>query len=49
MDEKSTIKDLEAQARNTSYLMDRLNRVAYGMTFAELLKLLGGEKEKGEE
>ena len=49
MDEKSTIKDLEAQAKNTSYLVDRLNRAAYGMTFAELLRLLGGTKEKGEE
>ena len=34
-----SIKDLETQATNTKYLMDRLNRAAYGMTFEEALKL----------
>lgn len=39
MNENSTIKDLEFQARNTKYLMDRLNRAAYGMTFDEAIRL----------
>lgn len=38
MNENSTIKDLESQARNTKYLMDKLNRAAYGMTFDEALR-----------
>ncbi len=39
MNENSTIKDLESQARNTKHLMDKLNRAAYGMTFDEALRL----------
>lgn len=39
LNENSTIKDLEFQARNTKYLMDRLNRAAYGMTFDEAIRL----------
>ena len=41
MNEKDSIKDLEAQARNTKHLMDRLNRAAYGMTFAQIGPMLG--------
>lgn len=44
MDEKGTIKELEAQARNTKYLLDKLNLAAYGMTQEELIRLLGGGK-----
>ena len=39
LNENSTVKDLEAQARNTKRLMDKLNRAAYGMTFDEALRL----------
>ena len=39
MNENSTIKDLESQAKNTKRLMDKLNRAAYGMTFDEALRL----------
>lgn len=39
MNENSTVKDLESQARNTKRLMDKLNRAAYGMTFDEALRL----------
>ena len=39
MNENSTIKDLESQARNTKRLMDKLNQAAYGMTFDEALRL----------
>lgn len=39
MNENSTIKDLESQARNTKRIMDKLNRAAYGMTFDEALRL----------
>lgn len=44
MDEKGTIKELEAQARNTKHLLDKLNHAAYGMTHEELIRLLGGGK-----
>lgn len=39
MNEKGSIKDLEAQARNTKHLMDKLNRAAYGMTFEEAIRI----------
>ena len=39
MNENSTVKYLEAQARNTKRLMDKLNRAAYGMTMDEALRL----------
>lgn len=39
MRETDSIKDLEQQAQNTKYLMDRLNRAAYGMTFEEAVQL----------
>lgn len=39
MNEKNTIQDLEAQAKNTKHLMDKLNRAAYGMTFDEVIRL----------
>lgn len=41
MNEKNTIKDLENQAKNTKYLMDKLNKAAYGMTMDEVIKNLG--------
>lgn len=44
MNEKSTIKDLEAQAQNTRHLMDRLNRAAYGFTMAELIQAVGNRE-----
>ena len=42
MTEKNTIHDLEAQAKNTRYLIDRLNRAHYGMTVDEIIKSIGG-------
>lgn len=39
MKETDSIKDLELQASNTKYLMDKLNRAAYGMTFDEAIRL----------
>lgn len=39
MNENGTVKDLEAQARNTRQLMDRLNLAAYGMTMDEALRI----------
>lgn len=41
MTEKDQIKDLEIQASNTKQLMDKLNRAAYGLTFEEVIRLLG--------
>lgn len=38
MQETDSIKALEQQAKNTKYLMDKLNRAAYGLTFDELVK-----------
>ena len=40
MTEKETIKALEDQARNTKYLMDRLNKAAYGRTWDECIQLV---------
>jgi len=40
MTEKETIKALEDQARNTKYLMDRLNKAAYGTTWDECIRLV---------
>lgn len=48
MNGNDKIKDLERQAQNTRTLMDRLNRAAYGLTFAELITLLGVQEEGGE-
>lgn len=45
MRETDSIKDLEQQAQNTKYLMDRLNRAAYGMTFDEAIRL--GKESSG--
>lgn len=45
MRETDSIKALENQASNTKLLMDRLNRAAYGLTFDELIKTLGTQKE----
>ena len=39
MNENGTVKDLEAQARNTKYLMDMLNTAYLGMTTEELIRL----------
>lgn len=41
MNEKNTIKDLENQAKNTKYLMDKLNKATYGMTMDEVIKNFG--------
>ena len=45
MRETDSIKDLENQAQNTKYLMDKLNRAAYGMTFEEAVRL--GKESSG--
>jgi hypothetical protein len=39
LNENSTIKALESQARNTKRIMDKLNRAAYGMTFDEAIRI----------
>lgn len=44
MNEKDSVKDLETQAQNTKYLMDKLNRAAYGITHDELIRLLAGRE-----
>lgn len=49
MTEKDSIRELERQAANTKLLMDRLNRVAYGMTFDEALRLGNDRKEEEDE
>lgn len=45
MRETDSIKNLETQASNTKYLLDRLNRAAYGMTFEEAIRL--GKENSG--
>lgn len=39
MNENNTIKDLEAQAKNTKHLMDALNSAYLGLTIEEIIKL----------
>ena len=46
MKETDSIKDLENQANNTRYLMDRLNKAAYGFTVDELIKAFGNRGEE---
>lgn len=46
MRETDSIKALENQAANTRHLVERITRAAYGMTFPELIKALGGRKEE---
>lgn len=38
LNEKDSISDLEGQARNTKQLLDRLNKVAYGTTWEEIIQ-----------
>lgn len=45
MNDTDMIAALEAQAKNTKYLIDRLNRALYGFTFDEIIKLLGGNHD----
>ncbi len=44
MNENNTIKELEAQARNTRYLVDKIVKAAYGVTVEEVIRAL---MEKG--
>lgn len=46
MRETDSIKALENQAANTHHLVEHITRAAYGMTFPELIKALGGRKEE---
>ena len=46
MKDTDSVKALENQAANTRHLVERLTRAAYGMTFPELIKALGGRKEE---
>lgn len=47
LNESDSIKSLEQQAENTKYLMDRLNKALYGMTWEERERL-HGKKENDE-
>lgn len=46
MREIDSVKDLETQAQNTKYLMDRLNRAYIGLTTEELVRLALERKER---
>ena len=46
MNDKTVFSDFEAQARNTRLYVDRINRAMYGMTFEEVIKVIGGKKEE---
>lgn len=41
MTENDKIRDLALQAANTKRLVDQINRAHYGMTWEELIRLLG--------
>lgn len=45
MTDRESIKDLENQAKNTRYLVDRINRAHYGMTVYEIIKSFGGKED----
>lgn len=45
LNDSSSIKELEAQAKNTKYLIDKLNKAYIGLATDEIIKLiLKGEK-----
>lgn len=46
LSDSDEIKSLEQQAANTKYLMDRLNKALYGMTWEEYTRLLGDRHEE---
>ena len=45
MQETDSIKALELQAKNTKYLMDKLNRATYGLAFDEVIRLMAIHRE----
>lgn len=49
MNENNTIKEFEAQAYNTKYLMDRMNKAVYGMTWEERDRLFLGRSDDNSE
>ena len=40
INENNSIKELENQAKNTKYLMDKLNKAYIGLTTDEIIKLI---------
>lgn len=45
MNDQEKIKDLELQAANTKYLMDKLNKAYLGMTTEEIIRMALTGKE----
>lgn len=48
LSDADSIKSLEQQAANTKYLVDRLNKAMYGMTWDEHERLHGSPSEEGD-
>lgn len=46
LSDSDSIKSLEQQAANTKYLVDRLNKAMYGMTWGEHERLHGQNHEE---
>lgn len=46
LSDSDSIKSLEQQAANTKYLVDRLNKAMYGMTWDEHERLHGQNHEE---
>lgn len=46
MKEGLTVDQLRQNATNIKFELDKLERAAYGMTFDELIRLLGTKDEK---
>lgn len=44
-----TVRELKRDAARVKREVDELDRMAHGMTFDELIRLLGGRKENDEE
>lgn len=48
LNEKSTIHELEIQAKNTKQLVDRINKAYLGLTTDELIKLALADPEESD-
>lgn len=46
LNDADSIKNLEEQANNTRYFVDRINRAMYGMTWEEYTRLLCEKEEQ---
>lgn len=46
MNENTTLKEFERNAKNCKHQMDRLTRAYYGMTFDEMMKAVSADQNR---